>query len=328
MHTKTSVLAIHTGGTIASTHSDSGLRPKKAFDEIFHTVRSFVQKEDKELLENILLKEVITPFEGVDSSQMTLGHIEKIARTISDNYTKYDAFLITHGTDTMAYTASFLYYMLEGINKPVILTGSQKTLEEEESDVFSNLIYALLATAAPNSGVWIVFGDKIMPGEKTMKIDTRSFNAFDINGKCSCDMHEFMHYGLSQEREENFFLSLSEKVEIIALSHTTTAFSLKGMLCARELQAVVLLVHGQGGARDALFEAAGEWAKDNDALIVAKSYSPYGMTDLSRYKAGEKALQAGILSAGEMTLEAIYAKLSIAVKKFETLEKRKKYFLS
>jgi len=124
------ILPIHVGGTIASAASATGLKPK-------HTFEGLLGRINRQQAGNCHINKAQTPFGefGIDSAGMQLSHIQKIAKTICDNYADHDAFIVTHGTDTLAYTASMLAFMLQGVQKPVIVTGAQKTLEDESSDV-------------------------------------------------------------------------------------------------------------------------------------------------------------------------------------------------
>ncbi|MCK4501822.1 MAG: asparaginase, partial [Desulfuromonadales bacterium] len=163
---KTRILPIHVGGTIASAASETGFKPRFSFADLLSRI-------DDELAGDRLIAQAQSPFGefGIDSAGMQLSHIQKVAETICINYDHHDAFIITHGTDTLAYTASMLAFMLQGIQKPVIVTGAQKTLEDESSDVVGNLKTALLAAETANCGVWVSFNGKIINAVNATKID-------------------------------------------------------------------------------------------------------------------------------------------------------------
>ena len=125
---KNSILPIHIGGTIASAESKTGFRPKRSFEDL-------LGKIDRGLAGDRHIAPAQAPFGeyGIDSASMQIPHIQKIAGTIWHNYDKHDAFIVTHGTDTLAYTASMLAFMLQGTQKPVVVTGAQKTLQDENA---------------------------------------------------------------------------------------------------------------------------------------------------------------------------------------------------
>ena len=114
----------------------------------------------------------------MDSSDMDPDAWRKLVRIISDNYERYTGFVILHGTDTMAYTASALSFMLEGLNKPVILTGSQLPMNHPLTDARLNLLRAFAAAQAGVPGVYVCFGDRLISGVRCVKTHTTSMDAF------------------------------------------------------------------------------------------------------------------------------------------------------
>ncbi len=116
---------------------------------------------------------------NIDSSNMTPNCWVKIAQAVYDAYNDYDGFVITHGTDTMAYTSAALTYMLEGLNKPVIVTGSQYPIAQEYTDAVHNLNDAIHFAVEDLAGVFVVFDGKLISGPRAMKVKTRSYDAFE-----------------------------------------------------------------------------------------------------------------------------------------------------
>lgn len=303
----TRILPIHIGGTIASAKSSTGFKPKHSFSDLLsHTAQNLPEALD--------IAQPITPFGkfGIDSASMRLHQVIEIAKTIADNYRKYDAFILTHGTDTLAYTASMLSFMLYNIQKPVILTGAQKTLEDDDNDVADNLKTSLLAAATRNSGVWVAFHGKISRGVRTTKADiaVNSSDAFISNARDEIDISLFQSgsFAVNRGKTEEFHLTLEEQVDIFCLTHTTRADMLKNYLETANLRAVISLIYGMSGHRSDLIDVLTTWADRNGAVIIAKSHSPYGSTDLSKYELGVNALKKGVLSCLDMTLESAYAK--------------------
>lgn len=306
---KNCILPIHVGGTIASAESQTGFRPKLSFEDL-------LGKIDRGLSGERYIATAQAPFGefGIDSASMQIPHIQKIAQTILNNYDSHDAFIITHGTDTLAYTASMLSFMLRGIQKPVIVTGAQKTLEDEKNDVTGNLETALLAASTSNCGVWVAFNRKIIKAVRTTKIDigVDSLDAFSSNIMAEIPLSSFQRadYSVNKGQTEIFSTKASEALDIYCLSHTTNPVLLRNYLENSDFRALIILIYGMSGHRKELIEILSCWANDNEGIIIAKTHSPYGSTDLSKYELGVKALQMGILSSLDMTLESTYAKTS------------------
>ena len=304
---KKRILPIHVGGTIACAQSESGFKPKLAFVDL-------INKIDQSFTGDRLIGEAQTPFGkyGIDSARMQIPHIQEIAKIISSNYEQYDAFIITHGTDSLAYTASMLAFMLQKIQKPVIITGAQKTLEDEDSDVIENLKTALLAASTTNGGIWVAFNGKIIKAVRATKIDIGAdrVDAFVSNIRNEIKLSDFQHndHAVNKGQLETFSTEVTTAVDIFCLTHTTNPTSLRDYLASTDLKALIVLIYGMSGHRLELMEILSSWAIDNKAIVIAKSHSPYGSTDLSKYESGIKALKMGILSSLDMTLEAIYAK--------------------
>ncbi|MEA3361931.1 MAG: asparaginase [Thermodesulfobacteriota bacterium] len=301
------ILPIHIGGTIASASSATGFKPKLSFADLLSRI-------DNGLAGDRFIAQAQSPFGecGIDSAGMQLSHIQKVAETVYSNYDQHDAFIVTHGTDTLAYTASMLAFMLQGIQKPVIVTGAQKTLEDENSDVAGNLETALLAASTSNSGVWVAFNGKIIKAVRAMKIDigVDSSDAFASNLRDEISVSDFQrnNYAVNRGQLEDFDTEVSEAVDIFCLTHTTNPVWLRNYLENSDLKALIVLIYGMSGHREELMDVLSRWADENDAVVIAKTHSPYGSTDLSKYELGVKALKMGILSSLDMTLESIYAK--------------------
>ncbi len=304
---KNSILPIHIGGTIASADSETGFRPKLSFEDLLSNI-------DRGLAGDRHIAPAQSPFGefGIDSASMQLMHIQKIAETILNNYDKHDAFMVTHGTDTLAYTASMLAFMLQGVQKPVIVTGAQKTLEDDKSDVIGNLETALLAASTSNCGVWVVFDGKVIKAVRATKINicVDCLDAFASNVMDEIPISNFQlnDYSVNRGQSETFSTKASEAVDIFSLSHTTNPILLKNYLDNSNIRVLIILVYGMSGHRKDLIEVLSKWANDNETIVIAKTQSPYGSTDLSKYELGVKALQMGILSSLDMTMESVYAK--------------------
>ncbi len=303
------ILPIHVGGTIASAASRSGYRPQLSFADLLAVI-------DQSGATSMHVSPAQAPFgeSGIDSASMQISHIHEIAGTILNNYDNHDAFLITHGTDTLAYTASMLSFMLRGIQKPVIVTGAQKTLDDDNNDVIANLETSLRAASTPNCGVWVAFNGTIIKAVRATKIDigVDSSAAFVSNIRDEIPLSRFQRneYSINRGQAETFSTKASEAFDFYCLTHTTNPDLLKKYLEISDHRALIVLIYGMSGHRRELIEVLSRWAGANEAIVIAKTHAPYGSTDLSKYELGIKALQMGILSSLDMTMESVYAKTS------------------
>lgn len=163
------ILMIATGGTIASKSSDTGLKPLITSDELLTYVpdaRGFCHADTLQLL-------------NIDSTNMQPFHWLKIADAIKKHYEAYDGFVICHGTDTMAYTAAALSYLIQNSKKPIVITGAQKPIDLEITDAKTNLMDSLLFASHDQAyGVTLVFDGKVIAGTRAKKERTKSYNAF------------------------------------------------------------------------------------------------------------------------------------------------------
>ena len=166
--TNKNILIIATGGTIVCANSDNGLLPHYNVDDLLECVQPVHSHH------SISGKRVM----NIDSSNMTPQYWLRIAKAIETEYNQYDGFVITHGTDTMAYTAAALSYILEGLRKPVIITGSQYSMVDSETDAIQNLNDAILFAAEELAGVFIAFDGLLINGTRAIKTKTKSYDAF------------------------------------------------------------------------------------------------------------------------------------------------------
>ena len=237
---------IHVGGTIACTQSKSGFKPNLAFADMLNKI-------DESFTGGHLIGQAQTPFGkyGIDSSSMQIPHIQKIAQTICAHYDQYDAFFITHGTDTLAYTASMLAFMLQGIQKPIIITGAQKTLEDDDSDVIGNLQTAILAATTNNCGVWVAFNKKVIKAVRATKIDVgvNNIDAFVSNIGDEIEILDFQtnDHAVNKGQLETFRHEVSAAIDIFCLTHTTNPIKLRDYLASTNLKALIILIYGMSG---------------------------------------------------------------------------------
>jgi L-asparaginase len=307
------VYIAHTGGTMGMKRSPSGYLPVPGFlqeqmDSI--SMLSSPQMPEYDLHEYDPL---------LDSANMTPNDWLKIARDIGERYDEYDGFVILHGTDTMAFTASALPCMLEGLRKPVILTGSQIPLCEPRNDARENLITAMiLASEYPIPEVCLYFGDKLMRGCRTVKVNADTFDAFK-----SPNFPPLGRVGIEIELNWEIIRPLpshSTHLSINALNGSRISAlrlfpgissDLVRHILQPPLKGLVLEAYGVGNGpnNDSEFIDALKEACDRGVIIVNCTQCLSGSVDLENYATGKSLAGAGVISGYDMTVEAALAKL-------------------
>lgn len=257
----------------------------------------------------------------LDSSNMMPEDWVEIAELVRDRYAEYDGFLVVHGTDTMAFTASALSFMLHPLDKPVVLTGAQLPLGETRSDARGNLLTSLLLIGTYSerlAGVHLYFHDRLFRGSRVTKVNADSFAAFDSPnfptvGTAGIDLD--VDWDLVPSRQEP-----PRPPEVTELgAATVSAFRLFPGLEASYLsnvlsppvQGVVLECFGAGNAphQNEPFLTALRRATDRGVVIVAVTQPLRGTADLDLYATGQALSEAGVVSGYDMTTEAALAKL-------------------
>ena len=302
---KKNILLIATGGTIASKPTKSGLAPSITPAELLSYV--------PEIAEVACVGEV-QPF-NLDSTNMQPAHWLEIARVIEEAYEKYDGFVVTHGTDTMAYTAAALSYLVQNSPKPIVLPGSQKSVYLRDTDARRNLADAFSYCASEGAhGVHIVFDGKVILGTRAKKTRTRSYNAFSSidypeiavmrDGKPFFYIHEEM-----PDCGPHFYRELDDGVFVLKLipGLSSDIFDYLDAHC----RALVVESFGTGG-----LPAYGDW-EDRLACFLQMGKTVVFTTQVERegsfldtYEVGGKLRGLGrVLEARSMTLEATACKL-------------------
>jgi len=253
----------------------------------------------------------------LDSSNMTPREWVEIARDIAGNYRRYDGFVVLHGTDTMAYTASALPFMLRGLGKPVIITGSQIPLCEVRNDARENLITSLLIAAGYDiPEVCLYFGGKLLRGCRAVKVSADGFAAFD-----SPNLAPLGVVGTEIEinrplvRKANGRFRLEEFAGLVVVSALRLfpgiAPDLVRNVLRPPLQGLVLEAYGVGNGpdHDAQFIDAISEATSRGVVIVDCTQCLEGTVDLGEYATGSALARAGVISGYDMTAEAALTKL-------------------
>ena len=300
------ILLIATGGTIASKDNGNGLTPSIDVNVLLDYIPVIRQKCH---VTGISLM-------NIDSSNMDTSHISSISECIMNNYNDYDGFVITHGTDTCAYTAAALSYQLINLSKPVILTGSQLPIDVEKTDAVMNLTNAFIYSCEDISGVFLAFSEKLIKGTCAKKIKTKSFDAFESMNFPELaiirDNRIIRYYTEALPAPEDLITydRLNDRVFVLKLTPEVKSeiFS----LLFDHYDAIILETFGIGGipAYDDSFEQAIFHWVDSGKTIAVSTQVPEEGCDLGVYQVGKKySDHPGILQSDDMTTESIVAKL-------------------
>lgn len=305
------IMILHTGGTIGMTRTAFGYQPDGEY------FRKTVFHMDSLKAEGMPEWDFMETDPLLDSSRMGVKEWNMIGGKIAENYEKYDGFVVLHGTDTMAYTASALSFMLKGLNKPVVLTGSQIPLCETRSDGRDNLITSMLiAGAAKVKEVCIYFGGSLLRGNRATKYSADGMQAFVspnfpvlASAGISIQYHESVFL---RNRSDHFKFHPFEDVPICVLKvFPGIRFDLFESVITKDMKGIVIETFGSGNIPDdkgALMPLL-QKAKANGTVLVVCSQCPQATVDMSTYEAGSSLLQAGAVSGRDMTTEAAVAKL-------------------
>lgn len=305
-----SIYILCTGGTISMQKTAQGYVP--AYGHLTKAMEKIPELKNPDMPE-YTVHEYEKP---IDSANMTPQHWMQMGETIFKNYDQYDGFVILHGTDTMAYTASALSFMLENLNKPVILTGAQLPLFETRSDARENLINALLiASHYKIPEVCVYFNNRLFRGNRCKKTDAGSFAAFESAnfptlGKIGTDI-VIRHQLLRKPQQADLNLQLIKPLAIGALRiFPGISLDMLQHFLRPPLQALVLETYGFGNApEDKKFLDVIRDATKQGIFIVNCSQCITAKVKMSTYAAGSALLDAGVVSGGDMTAEAAIAKL-------------------
>lgn len=312
-----SVLLIYTGGTIGMIENvETGALENFNFDHLLKHV-----PELKRFNYRISSYQFNPP---IDSSDMEPAFWAKIVKIIHYNYDYFDGFVILHGTDTMAYTASALSFMLENLSKPVILTGSQLPIGTLRTDGKENLITAIEIAAAKHpdgtpvvSEVCIFFENELMRGNRTTKINAENFNAFrsfnypvlaQAGIHIRYDEHLIRRPDPQRPLKPHFLLDAN--VVVLTLFPGIQESIVDSVLHAPNLKAVILKTFGSGNApqKEWLIRQLKE-ATERGIVIVNITQCQHGAVEMKRYETGLQLLQAGVISGYDSTPECAVTKL-------------------
>ena len=297
------ILLIGTGGTIASDVTSSGLAPELTTEQLLShipAISGICQVDCLQLL-------------NLDSTNMRPEHWQMMARCIRDHYAEYNGFVITHGTDTMAYTAAALSYLVQGSPKPIVLTGAQKPIGFDSTDSKINLLDAFRCASEDMPGVSIVFNNKVILGTRARKTRSKSFQAFSsIN---------YPHLGVLRDgvllryiRQDcgaypMFYDKLDTRVALLKL--VPGADRAQADFLLERNDALIIESFGVGGLPESggFYDCVQEWMEKGKVIVLTTQVANEG-SDVSVYHVGHALKEKlNVLEAYDMTTEAVVAKL-------------------
>lgn len=302
------ILLIATGGTIASGRTEEGLSPKIRAGELLQYVeehRTFCSVD------------VIQPF-SLDSTNVYARHWLELASLVEAHYEKYDGFVVSHGTDTMAFTAAALSYLVQGSRKPIVITGSQKPIDLPVTDARTNLLDSLRFASDPRAhGVNIVFGGNVIAGPRAKKERSKSYDAFSsINFPNVAVIRDgrIVFYIDDKDRMTEpvrFYHELNERILLLKLVPGTDAAVLNRLFPYYD--GVIIEAFGVGGLPEygevPFYPEIRRW-RDAGKLVLMATQVTHEGSDMEVYRVGKVIKEEfRLMEAYDMTLEAAVAKV-------------------
>lgn len=302
------LLLIATGGTIASKFTESGLAPQLNAEELLSyvpTAREFCTID------------TIQPF-SLDSTNVNAVHWVQLAGLIEKNYENYDGFVICHGTDTMAFTAAALSYLIQNNRRPVVITGAQKPIDLAITDARSNLLDSLrFASHDKAHGVTIVFGGKVICGTRAKKEFSKSYNAFSsINYPAIASIHDERIIFYIDDKNQctaplQFYHNMNERIFLLKLIPGINGKVLDALMDSHD--GLMIESFGVGGlpnyGDDSFLKALDKWISSGKLVALATQVTHEG-SDMSVYQVGKVIKDRfQVLESYDMTLEASVTKM-------------------
>lgn len=320
------ICVISTGGTIASVPGPAGLRPGLTGQGLLARVSEAAEFAEVDCVELMAL----------DSTNLLPEHWQKMAVTVAERRGRYDGFVITHGTDTMAYSAGALCLMLEHIDCPVILTGSQLPMEAAGTDAVENLLAAFHGAASGRAGIYLAFGGLLHSAWTVRKLYSRQLTGFGsiarppvavFNG----ERYEWKWQPPKPAGEFRLVTALDDSVAVLKLVPGTSPTLLELMVEAG-LHGIIIEGYGAGGVPNSEsprnFLPALSHAAAKGVRIVCTTQCVYDGAYLNAYEVGVMALRMGCVSGGYLHTELLVPALMLALAESREREALERYLAS
>ena len=296
------ILLIGTGGTIASDFTEAGLSPELTSEQLL----TFVPEVRR------ICRPSCVQLMNLDSTNITPQHWLRIAQCIRDNYADFDGFVLTHGTDTMAYTAAALSYLIQNCPKPIILTGAQRPIAFDSTDSKINLSDAFLSAAGDLPGVSVVFDHMVILGTRAKKTRSKSFHAFaSVN---------YPYLGVARDGVLTRYITPDCAPEPVFYDRLDTGVALVKLVPGMKSElidflfekndALIIESFGVGGLPESgdYYRRVEYWKNQGKLVILTTQVENEG-SDLAVYHVGHRLKNdLGVLEAYDMTTEAVLAK--------------------
>lgn len=323
---RSAILLIYTGGTIGMKEDPSlGALTPFDFSQILEEVPElgkFAYRIDSHTFSPL-----------IDSSDVEPAMWVELAHLIEEKYDEYDGFVILHGTDTMAYSASVLSFMLEGLTKPVIFTGSQLPIGTPRTDGKENLISAVeIAATKDEEGhalvpeVCICFDNMLMRGNRTSKLNADNFRAFSSeNCPPLAEAGISIRYNSavirkpkSWTQKPEFHKNLDTRVAILKIHPGITPQVVKDIVCSKDTRAVIIETYGAGNApsKDWFIDIITQ-ASQEGKILMNVTQCTAGCVNMDIYATGKRLKDAGVTSGYDSTTESALGKLFYLLGRFE-----------
>lgn len=323
------ILIIYTGGTIGMVNDPKTGRLKSFdFDNLYKHI-----PELKQFKYTIDVDSVKNP---LDSSEMNVSNWSDIANTIFEKYNNYDGFVVLHGTDTMAYSASALSFMLQGLKKPVIFTGSQLPIGQIRTDGKENLITAIEIAGLKNKKgesliqeVAIYFEYSLYRGNRASKISANHFEAFDSPNHpplavAGVDIDfNYSAFFKTKQPKLNLFTKFNTNVALLKLYPSMPMRLITDVLTNNKYKAVIIEAFGSGNTffNDEFLKQLKQFTLNNGIAIITTQCTK-GKVSLGKYESSQLFIEAGAISGKDVTTEAIVTKTMFALGRYNTLSER------
>lgn len=326
---KAKLLIIYTGGTLGMDYDENGTLVPCGFDSVL--MRAPVIKE---LHINLSVISFKTP---IDSSSVEVSHWQQMSKIIYDHYKDFDGFLILHGTDTMAYSASALSFMLQGLDKPVIFTGAQLPIASPRSDGKENLVTSLEIASDKKDGrpiiteVCIFFNNSLIRGNRAKKVESQQFDAFESENypklaKAGIVIdYQWSYLKGSGTSTLALIPEMDVSVVILKLFPGLNAKTVGHIIKAPDVRGIILESYGAGNVpHEKWFLDLLREGSEANKIILNISQCNGGRVIHGKYETSSKLNEAGVISGEDLTTEAATTKMMHALARFSKVEDVKK----
>ena len=330
---QSNVFILYTGGTFGMKETTNGLEPS-SWEEIINYLPAIKNQSYFDFFNEIIFSfNVLEPV--LDSSSMNPDSWEKIAKKIKENYDNYDGFIIIHGTDTLAYTASALSFMLENLNKPVVMTGSQLPIFHPRTDGITNLSNAIYIAGYLSFGincipeVCICFNDDVLRGNRSVKTSTNDFEGFsspNFENLAYLEQNITLNNNLIRHKNNEELVLIphfSENVVNVTVFPGYNPSALIDLIKNKKIDGIVLKTFGSGNLPE-----TPQWHEliracdDNGIIIFATTQCPNGKIEIGQYASSKILKHECVISGKDITSEAALTKLMWAIGNYPHQERR------